>query len=188
MNRSRDIRVVRTQTALLNALEELLKTKKLSSITITELCSEAKINRNTFYYHYNNIIEFLEDNKNMVIEELNQISNINTTHNKQSLIDILKVIKCHPAFMKVLISPNCDLDIFNDIFNIASEKARVSIDNPSGISSSRDLIICNYCNAGCNAVICSWIMSGMKESPEEMADIISLVSRKGAITLLFPEE
>ena len=188
MNRSRDIRVVRTQTALLNALEELLKTKKLSSITITELCSEARINRNTFYYHYNNIIEFLEDNKNMVIEELNQISNINTTHNKQSLIDILKVIKCHPAFMNVLISPNCDLDIFNDIFNTASEKARVSIDNPSGITAKRDLIICNYCNAGCNAVICSWIMSGMKESPEEIADIISLVSRKGAITLLFPEE
>ena len=75
----------------------------------------------------------------------------------------------------------------NDIFSVASDKAKVRIDNPSGITAAKDLIICNYCNAGCNAVICSWILNGMKESPEEIVDIISEVSRKGPITLLFPE-
>ena len=188
MKRSRDIRVIMTQTSLLEALRELLSSKKLSGITITDLCSEAKVNRNTFYYHYNNIIEFLEDHKKLVIDELNQIPEVSKTRNKQSLIDVLSVIKQHPVFMSILISPNCDLDFFNDIFTIAAEKARVNIDNPSGITTSRDLIICNYCNAGCNAVICSWILNGMKESPEEIADIISEASRKGPITLLFPDK
>ena len=49
MRNARDIRVVRTQTALLEALEELIKKKKLSCITITDLCAQAKINRNTFF-------------------------------------------------------------------------------------------------------------------------------------------
>ena len=168
MKRSRDIRVIRTQTSLLEALRELLSSKKLSGITITDLCSEAKVNRNTFYYHYNNIIEFLDDHKKLVIDELNQIPEVSKTHNKQNLVDVLTV--------------------FNDIFSVASEKAKVNIDNPSGITSSRDLLFCNYCNAGCNAVICSWILNGMKESPEEIADIISEASRKGPITILFPDK
>ena len=188
MVKSRDIRVIRTQTALLIALEELLKTNKLSSITITELCTEAKINRNTFYYHYNNIYEFLNDQKQIIIDELTSIPDIKNTRNKKSLVEVLNIIKQHPDFMRVLISPNCDLAFFNDIFTIASEKVKVSIDNPSGITSSRDLIICNYCNAGCNAVICSWILNGMIEAPEEIVDIISETSRKGPITLLFPKD
>lgn len=188
MKRSRDIRVIRTQTALLEALEKLLKTKKLSGITITDLCSEAKINRNTFYYHYNNIIEFLDDHKQIVIDELNQIPDVSETHNLQNLVEIFKVLKGHPVFLHILISPNCDLDLFNDIFTIASEKTEIRLNNPSEISASRDLLICRYCNAGCNAVICSWILNGMRETPEEMADIIAQASRKGPMTLLFPKE
>ena len=188
MKRSRDIRVIRTQTALLEALNKLIKTKKLSVITITDLCTEAKINRNTFYYHYNNIIEFLEEHKQIVIDELNQISEVSKTHNKENLTEIFKVLKGHPIFLHILISPNCDLDFFNDIFTVASEKAKVKIDFKGENYSSRELMICNYCNAGCNAVICSWILNGMHESPEEITDIISQASRKGPITLLFPDE
>ena len=61
MRNTRDIRVIRTQTAILKALAELIQKKKLSAITITDLCAKASINRNTFYYHYNNIIDFLDE-------------------------------------------------------------------------------------------------------------------------------
>ena len=114
MVKSRDIRVIRTQTALLIALDELLKTNKLSTITITELCSKAKINRNTFYYHYNNIYEFLNDQKQIIIDELTSIPDIKNTRNKKSLVEVLNIIKQHPDFMRVLISPNCDLAFFNE--------------------------------------------------------------------------
>ena len=87
MKRTRDIRVIRTQTALLEALEDLIKTKKLSNITITELCTAPKINRNTFYYHYNNIFEFLDEHKKIIIDDLNEISEISKTHNKQNLVE-----------------------------------------------------------------------------------------------------
>ena len=83
MKKNRDIRVIRTQTALLEALEELIKTKKLSNITITELCTAAKINRNTFYYHYNNIFECLDEHKKLIIDDLTEIAEISKTHNTQ---------------------------------------------------------------------------------------------------------
>lgn len=188
MKRSRDIRVIRTQTALLEALEDLIKTKKLSNITITELCTAAKINRNTFYYHYNNIFEFLDEHKKIIIEDLNEISEISKTHNKQNLVEVFTVLKKHPHFLNILISPNCDLDFFNEIFDVASSKASIIFTKDPSIITNREKLLCAYCNAGCNAVIITWIMNDMKETPEEIADFIWLSSKNGIFSLLFPNE
>ena len=137
MKKNRDIRVIRTQTALLEALEELIKTKKLSNITITELCTAAKINRNTFYYHYNNIYEFLDEHKKLIIDDLNDISEISKTHNKQNLVEVFAVLKKHPHFLNILISPNCDLDFFNEIFDVASSKASIIFSSSAREESTR---------------------------------------------------
>ena len=188
MKRTRDIRVIRTQTALLEALEELIKTRKLSNITITELCSAAKINRNTFYYHYNNIFEFLDEHKQIILEDLNEISEISKTHNKQNLVEVFTVLKKHPHFLNILISPNCDLDFFNDIFEIATSKSSIIFSKDLSNLSNKERLLCSYCNAGCNAVIITWIMNGMKETPEEIADFIWTSSKQGVFSLLFPEE
>ena len=188
MKRTRDIRVIRTQTALLEALEDLIKTKKLSNITITELCTAAKINRNTFYYHYNNIFEFLDEHKKIIIDDLNEISEISKTHNKQNLVEVFSVLKKHPHFLNILISPNCDLDFFNEIFDVASSKASIIFSKDPSIITNREKLLCAYCNAGCNAVIITWIMNDMKETPEEIADFIWLSSKNGIFSLLFPNE
>ncbi len=188
MKKNRDIRVIRTQTALLEALEELIKTKKLSNITITELCTAAKINRNTFYYHYNNIYEFLDEHKKLIIDDLNDISEISKTHNKQNLVEVFAVLKKHPHFLNILISPNCDLDFFNEIFDVASSKASIIFSKDPNTLTNRERLLCSYCNAGCNAVIITWIMNDMKESPEEIADFIWTSSKNGIYSLLFPNE
>ena len=188
MKKNRDIRVIRTQTALLEALEELIKTKKLSNITITELCTAAKINRNTFYYHYNNIFEFLDEHKKLIIDDLNEIAEISKTHNKQNLVEVFAVLKKHPHFLNILISPNCNLDFFNEIFDVASSKASIIFSKDPNTLTNRERLLCSYCNAGCNAVIITWIMNDMKESPEEIADFIWLSSKNGIFSLLFPNE
>ena len=188
MKRTRDIRVIRTQTALLEALEDLIKTKKLSNITITELCTAAKINRNTFYYHYNNIFEFLDEHKKIIIEDLNEISEVSKTHNKQNLVEMFGVLRNHPHFLNILISPNCDLDFFNEIFDVACAKSSITLSKDISNLTSKEKLLCSYCNAGCNAVIITWIMNGMKESPEEIADFIWTSSKHGVFSLLFPGE
>ena len=183
MRNTRDIRVIRTQTALLEALEELIKKKKLSCITITDLCAQAKINRNTFYYHYNNIFEFLDEHKQIVIEDMNKVLDKSKSHCKQAHIDLCLSLKRHPHFLNILISPNCDIDYFNDIFETASKITEVFADSNS-FTSHREKLICNYCNAGANSIIHKWILGGMQESPEEIADIIWECSSKGPFTLM----
>ena len=122
MKKSTDIRVLKTQKALLEAIEELIKTKQLSCISITELCNAAKINRNTFYYHYNNINDLIEENKKILEAELNEVLDVNNPKSKNTINEICRILKRHPRFLSILISPNCDINFFEEVFGIASEK------------------------------------------------------------------
>ena len=47
-----DLRILKTQERLQNALLELLETKELKEITVKEICDKAGISRNAFYQHY----------------------------------------------------------------------------------------------------------------------------------------
>lgn len=47
-----DLRILRTEERLQNALLEMLKTRELKTITVKELCDNAGISRNAFYQHY----------------------------------------------------------------------------------------------------------------------------------------
>ena len=56
---SLDPRVQRTMDILFNTFVELLKEKHFSHIKVQEITQTAKINRSTFYNHFNNINEFI---------------------------------------------------------------------------------------------------------------------------------
>ena len=50
-----DLRVEKTEKAIKNAFIELRSQKPLEKITVKELCAEARINKSTFYSHYQDI-------------------------------------------------------------------------------------------------------------------------------------
>lgn len=54
-----DKRVQRTNIALKDAFRQLAKSHKYSDITVKELTDTAKINRKTFYLHYDSIGDFV---------------------------------------------------------------------------------------------------------------------------------
>ncbi len=47
-----DLRIMKTQERLQNALLDLLGKKELKAITVKEICDQAGISRNAFYQHY----------------------------------------------------------------------------------------------------------------------------------------
>lgn len=54
-------RVAQTKRLLGEGLLELLETKELDKVTVTELCRVAGVNRATFYRHYASVQALLED-------------------------------------------------------------------------------------------------------------------------------
>lgn len=64
-----DARVRYTKKALRGALLKLMETKQIKSITVKEVCDLAEINRATFYTHYKDCFDLLEQIENELIED-----------------------------------------------------------------------------------------------------------------------
>lgn len=61
MNNTENQRVRLTKRLLKESLSKLMEQKNISKISISELCTEAGINRTTFYNHYGSQYEVLEE-------------------------------------------------------------------------------------------------------------------------------
>lgn len=61
MEKTEDIRITKSKRALCNALAELVKTGPFKKITVGDICSAAMINKMTFYKHYADKYELLND-------------------------------------------------------------------------------------------------------------------------------
>lgn len=69
----KDKRSVRTRKLIRDALLTLSLDKPLDSISITDITTEAGINRSTFYLHYTDVPSVLSDVENTVIEAFSDI-------------------------------------------------------------------------------------------------------------------
>ena len=68
-----DKRVIRTKKAIKAALFRILEEKDISAITISELTQEANVNRRTFYTHYHNITDILDEIEGDLVEAMTQL-------------------------------------------------------------------------------------------------------------------
>lgn len=70
--RHSDRRVKKTKKAIQDALMTLMDKKNISDITIIELTKEADVNRKTFYNHYSDIYQVMDEIENNLVEDLNK--------------------------------------------------------------------------------------------------------------------
>lgn len=68
--RKEDRRCVKSKQAIKHSLLLLLHDKPLSGITVSELTAMAQVNRKTFYNHYANISDVLEEMENDLLDRL----------------------------------------------------------------------------------------------------------------------
>jgi AcrR family transcriptional regulator len=77
-------RAARTHEALTNALFDLLRTRDLTEISISELCRTAGVHRTTFYGHYADIFAFAADAFARMLDELSAVAEDPSTFDDSS--------------------------------------------------------------------------------------------------------
>ena len=121
-----DLRVIKTKNILFNTLLELMKEKQFEEIKVSDICSRSLVNRTTFYAHYNDKYELLEEYintlKDSLIEELSKNKNINNT--KQYYIELIKLFFNHidekrNIYISAMINNrnSITMDIIYDVLN-----------------------------------------------------------------------
>ena len=56
-----DARIIKTRRGLRESLVKIMENKPFDKISVSEICSEALVNRMTFYKHYNDKYDLLND-------------------------------------------------------------------------------------------------------------------------------
>ena len=73
METKTDRRIKRTRYLLVHALTSLMLKKSIKDITVKELCESVDINRGTFYLHYKDIYDMLEQTEQGLLEQFEQV-------------------------------------------------------------------------------------------------------------------
>ena len=170
-------RIRLTKQLLRNALIKLLHQKSINTISVTELCHTAQINRVTFYKYYNNPTDVLTEIKDNILLNLNK--KIATyQENSLHLISALRFLQEHQdefiTLMKNMPGNELEEDLFysSELKKILSEKI---LDNYDECDKEKAyLFICS----GSYSVIRKWILEGCQETPNNIAEFIHLFAQK----------
>lgn len=150
---------------------ELIQTKEINEISVTDICKKANINRTTFYSNYIDIYDLAEKIKNKLA---NDVLNVYDEERKikEHSYNFLKLfyhIKENQLFYKTYFK--LDLGNFND-YLLIDEKEIVKWYGKNFDSDNELDYHITFFKAGLNAVLKKWLNNGCQETPEEIDKII----------------
>ena len=139
-----------TKIDLRNALSQLLLQQNFESITIRELTEKAGINRGTFYLHYVDKYDMFEQMKTELVQELDSLF-VEGSPVKVNFLNVLTRIK--------------------ENYDFIYAKEHIIADFQVPYKYGLEIFI-----ATIESVIVTWLESGAKEDPIEIATIILSIS------------
>lgn len=181
-----DRRSAKTEKLLKDALIKLMTNKEFEKISIKDLTEEADINRVTFYLHYKDKYDLLEQSGNKILEEMDEIKNniaekypskFILPSDKEKLMPVFvfvySYIKENADFMKVVLGSNGDLHFQMKFKNFVEDSLVKNMFINHKIAEIPLKYISTVASSAQVGVIQKWLNTGMKETPEELASIIS---------------
>lgn len=151
------------------AFIELIQSKEINEINVTDLVKKAKVNRSTFYVNYIDIYDLADKMKEKMyhnILELYKEEAIKKEHS-YNYLKLFEHIKDNQIYYKTLFRLNFDFRNYYDS----------SIDETDALKYFGTLKNIEYhkefFKAGMNAIIKKWLYNGCKESPEEIVEILN---------------
>ena len=151
------------------AFIELLKTKNVYEINVTDLAKKAKVNRSTFYVNYTSVHDLAEQLKKEVFDDIIGLYTDEVISGKHSYdyLKLFKHIKENQTLYNILFKLNFDFGEYYDY-----EKENEGALKYYGTLKNIDYHVAFF-KAGMDAIIKKWLHGGCKESPEEMMEILS---------------
>ena len=147
---------------------QMIQTKEINEIKVSDICKEAKINRTTFYANYTDIFDLTDKVKEKMFYEYIDFwkDEKDTGKHSYNYLKMFELIRENQLYFKTLMKLNLDFTKYYDI-NIERNEAIKFY----GSDKYMDYHI-EYFKAGMNAIINKWLNNNCQETPEEMAEII----------------
>ncbi|MCR0520090.1 TetR family transcriptional regulator C-terminal domain-containing protein [[Clostridium] innocuum] len=145
---------------------ELLQTKELHEITVSEICKRCELNRSTFYANYTDIYELADKIRESLEKEVNLLYEAERTQsfNSNDYLKLFRHIREHQLFYRTYFKLGYDNQFKLKSYDIHQAKQDF---NDQHIEYHIE-----FFRSGFNAIVKKWLAGGCKETPEEMDEII----------------
>lgn len=149
---------------------ELIQTKEINEISVTDICKKAKINRTTFYNNYLDIYDLADKIKEKLEHDVLALYEEERTnqYNSNDFSKILHLIKENPLFFKTFFKLGFDSNnLFSQNYEYDTNQSKMFY-NDEFIDYHIE-----FFRAGFNAIVKKWLYNGCQESVENMCKIIT---------------
>lgn len=170
-----DRRTLKTKKAIALALTKLISEKEINKITITDISSEANINRKTFYNYYSSVYEVIDDIENEIVsafsKALCEIDLTNDLHNPQVILGVLMdIIGQHADFYGQIFKTGVNPKLPEKIAGAIANRLKSEFEARTALDKTALEIISTYTVAGIAAVYKNWFRSGKSISSDEISN------------------
>ncbi len=165
MNTKNNTRRKESQERIEKAFIELLQTRQINDITVSDLIKNAGLNRSTFYANYLDIFDLADKTRQKLEREFsNLFADYDYFNERTGALKMFQHIKENQLFYQTYFKL-CydDKHLISTYDPKRAEKEHISGNLKYHIEFFRN---------GLNAIIKLWLAGGCQESPEEMADVL----------------
>lgn len=145
---------------------ELLQTKQLHQISVSEICKQAGLNRTTFYANYADVYALADSIREKLVGELAEVYGEEIAQQRHSY-DYLKLFRhirdnqlFYQTYFKLGYDENYEIIVFDDTRQQSEFGGRF-------IQYHAE-----FFKSGITRLIKLWLKNGCQESPEDMLEIL----------------
>lgn len=172
-----------TKMVLKESLMHILREKHIAKITVKEVCEEADINRSTFYAHYTDLYDLLEQIEEELVKEMvNYLSSYNFDKKEDTLAITEKLIEylaTKQAECKVLLSENSNSSFEKKVRFVAHKFITNSWSDFPLTDKATFEYVSEFIISGSVQIVKIWLQNDMDKSPEEIARLITNLVDQG---------
>lgn len=167
----RDQRVLMTRRMLREGLLELLERKHIDDIRVSELCEISGINRATFYRHYTQPRDILQDIRQEIVQDVQVLDG-------QQGVDLVSWLKklCQYFYdqrklLCVLFETRTDEEFARMVSQLCNQQLMGSTPLGSMDPDSMELIAYGYAG-GFYYILRQWLLDPGRKTPEQVATVM----------------
>jgi len=157
-----------TKNALANGLKQITKKKSFDKITILDITETCGLNRQTFYYHFQDkyeLVDWIYYNETISII----INDLTFETWSDRVLQMLTKMKSEDYFYENTLKASFENGFREYLYRVTSELFYNIIDRIASnvdIAEDEKKFIAEFYSFGIVGIIISWAQHGMKETPE----------------------
>lgn len=170
MNTSFNQRYQTTEEKIKQALFSLLRIRKYNDITIKEICYEAGINRSSFYAHYDDINDLMIKIEQNLSKNILQIFSAKSAWSEEVFEKLFDFLYKNKDFYKAYLCNNDQTFMEKNDF---SNFVKIIANKQSNFDQDEIIYHMAFFAGGLKAMSKSWLQTGCKQTPQQMAKILT---------------